>query len=80
MSTEQLSGVSVGRIVHFVEKYIGEEHYAAIIVRVHEPSETIKPGVVDLMVFGVDNSYSQRNVRYDEAAAARTWHRPEYVK
>ena len=64
---------TLGRIVHFVNGF--DEHEAAIVTHVFEPSDTVNLGV-----FTKRGMYeSPTSIAHDESGARFTWHWPETV-
>jgi hypothetical protein len=64
-----VEGLTVGRMVHFVDQY-DARHYAAIVTKV-----SAVPGVVNLVVFGDDDTWYGVLVPYDPAGVQPfSWH------
>jgi glutamate racemase len=78
---KQLSGLTVGRMVHFIENQAERQHFAAIVRKVHDVTDTVAPGTVDLVIFGDTGTFYQKDVTFEEPETRkkRSWHWIEYA-
>ncbi len=64
---------TVGRIVWYYDE---GGPYAAIVVKVHDQGPILE---VDLVTFGAQSIYFQRNIRYSDRGDTGTWSWPPRI-
>lgn len=74
-----MSGLAVGRVVHYVTRGSADGEYppmhvAAIVTWVHDTDQN---GYVDLFTMYRTGTRFELNVLHDEAGTPGTWHWPE---